>query len=124
MRPIKFRAWGKGWRDTMPQMYNENNVAVIGDTVLLYGGHNIKTLVYTFEEFPLEVMQFIGLKDANGRDIYEGDVVTDVHDNAGTVKWNLDRWSLYDGDKYWSPTHHGMCEVIGNIYQNPELLKV
>jgi hypothetical protein len=95
--------------------------------------------------------QFTGLHDKEGEPIYEGDVVrmlyTDWPSNPapdnkgldeykksisknGTVVWERDRWMLNFGPSRYgddelgrmAPGAHGECAVIGNIYENPELL--
>lgn len=89
-----------------------------------------------------EVMQFIGLKDNIGREIYEGDILTGVRKGSnsdkvytGCVEWQtqqcgyvircgkflLEILSLaMHGDE--TGTHLSGFSVIGNIYENPELL--
>ena len=84
------------------------------------------------------LMQFTGLKDKNGKEIYEGDVVKHGND-AGQVKFKVSgvQWEsegkYYMHGWYWEsqtadayrptwPLEEG-GEIIGNIYENPNLLK-
>lgn len=78
------------------------------------------------QRYGLEVMQFTGLTDFQGVEIYEGDIVQ--WDGDGTV--SAIEWSEGDAGFLENPTANGFdgirCEqfvVIGNIHQNPELLK-
>ena len=79
-------------------------------------------------------LQFTGLTDKNGKDIYEGDIVTYVNRYAQIqythlVKWD-DDWAcfaLFEKDNKWAKESDWVkiteIEIIGNIYQNPDLLK-
>lgn len=106
MREIKFRAWGPNtehmwsWEELQPC-----------DVYVLFGcGEKI-------------VMQYTGLKDKNGKEIYEGDIVQE----AGTVapvSWDSARARfVYRTDTLTAGLYGLMCTVIGNIYENPELLE-
>lgn len=84
-----------------------------------------------FEVDPATVGQYTGLKDKNGKDIYDDDVIKNHQADVNVVHWFGNGWhyknyhaeaislddtiSVYD----WTTTKH---EVIGNIHENPELL--
>lgn len=123
MRSIKFRAWD-----------NENNqmldVQEINFEDCFYGGEmQIKTTMYNdyFDCREMPLMQYTGLHDKNGKEIYEGDIVKSFFvdtDEAGNeiykyyimeVKYDEILCS-YKIDKFMN------LEVIGNIYENKELL--
>lgn len=118
MRKIKFRCWDivnkkmRSDKDLWDITYNE-------------------IFIHTPDQRALNIMQYTGLKDINGTEIYEGDIIkiqSMVHDNypvyVGKVvfengaymcnsKWNT-HWI---GDMFLSK------EILGNIYENPELLE-
>ena len=125
MREIKFRAWDKVDKKVRKVMsldfYNtrqwEVTLANDGDVYLRY-----------FEQ--IELMQYTGLKDKNGKEIYEGDVL--FHPLQGRRKVfypyseNVASYGLRNIDNGFGSTlqdSHAVWEVIGNIYENPELLK-
>ena len=77
-----------------------------------------------------DLMQFTGLLDKNGKEIYEGDIVNCTVFSHRIVKYNDKQASF----KYYAPTLNISSEmlksdverhdeVIGNIYENPELMK-
>ena len=69
-------------------------------------------------------MQYTGLKDKNGKEIYEGDIIC-AYDRNGSVVYDELRASYIVHDRWSEVLCHvaNACEVIGNIYENPELLK-
>jgi uncharacterized phage protein (TIGR01671 family) len=75
------------------------------------------------------LMQFTGLKDKNGKEIYEGDILEFKNiDNIGEVAWCFfdSAWGLKVNDEFTNVISTYLVspyEVIGNIYENPELLK-
>ena len=83
-------------------------------------------IVFNFEYFVdcKTVGQFTGLLDKNRRGIYEGDVLMIYGDNIVKVIF-VDGCFYVENDIVYAPAYHyekDACEVIGNIYDNPELL--
>lgn len=74
-------------------------------------------------------MQYTGIKDKNDKEIYEGDIVSGHDEDLnficfGEVVW--DKWECGFCVKGGEPTFIGCypnLEVVGNIYENPELVK-
>ena len=144
MREIKFRAWiKKESRMTEVGVLSQNGKSITVDDSDMDGTYNRHVGGNKFE-----LMQFTGLKDKNGKEIYEGDIVAGykgdfVHNVIGVVKYcglsfvfeGTTEENRYDisggkGDNYWRYTVTNPSvkelpeiEVIGNIYDNPELLK-
>jgi hypothetical protein len=116
VRSIKFRAWdGK--------KMNENVVIVDGDAYKRgYFGN-----IFNPDAKAGEPMQFTGLKDNNGQEIYEGDVVRD----NDSLLWKVffeDGCFLVNGGEYGLIEHlielaPLFCEVIGNKFEHQHLLK-
>ena len=106
MREIKFRAWFTNGKEVFainPYFFEEQGLMEWQDVR--------DNSLYTF-------LQFTGLHDKNGKEIYEGDVVRIGSRPPVEVRWHKDSAGfLQVGMELMSNT-----EVIGNIYENPELL--
>ncbi|EAC2292120.1 hypothetical protein AR181_16265 [Listeria monocytogenes] len=134
MREIEFRAFVKRKKEMFPvtdlrfNRYEKDAVGVSGC------GDPYCTMCddwYNFDDVLL--MQYTGLKDKNGKKIFEGDIVEiDVHDHLdgnvikGKVIFLEGAWLVTDSGSFaislWSEINE--IEVIGNIHENPELLEV
>ena len=68
-----------------------------------------------------KIMQFTGLKDKNGKEIYEGDFVAVLLGETQEIGWSGSCWTV--GEKLLGSYESELLEVIGNIYEDPELLK-
>lgn len=130
MREIKFRAWNRNDR----KMYTPDSKGII----IEINGYNqfwIKDTKHLQEWFlgnnlDSNLMQFIGRQDVNGKDIYEGDIVECEYFRTKTineVKWNM---HIVGFDPFCVPCDYDevyydedAIKVIGNIYENPELLE-
>jgi uncharacterized phage protein (TIGR01671 family) len=124
MRDIKFRAWCKTSKQFCTNGFVESNLFNLLRIDDRDGGDYIVT-------------QYTGLKDKNGKEIYEGDIVYYQYDsydklNLWEVAWQSDMWIMKRGDRITGdmncgddPHYNswGEAEIKGNIYENKELLK-
>ena len=68
-------------------------------------------------------MQFTGLHDRNGTEIYEGDIVFETGYGNNVIEWCGVGWGYKSKNGYRILPYIYTCEVIGNIHEDPELLK-
>ena len=121
MRKTKYRAWHKDSR-IMREVCILN---LAFNEVIIFAKEEDTCLRYsTWFQGTFELMQFTGLHDKDGKEIYEGDIIeTNRFKNNLFVKWDYDQWGLFDGicnELSIDPTHD---EIIGNIFENPHLLE-
>lgn len=114
MREFKFRAWDKN----IKKFIRPTDLKIRGDNVIYYCESRDNMLI---------VMQYTGLKDRHGREIYEGDIVSHPSKelDRAEVKFTngLFRIVAKDGRDDLLYYCNNIIEVIGNIYQNKDLLK-
>lgn len=113
MREIKFRAW-----DTVDKDFWQG-ILLLPDMPIMYFPPKFKQ-----NEHPLVWQQYTGLKDKNGKEIYEGDILQNRNGVFSEVKWDLEqsRWLSLSFGMTQKAIQRDKLFIIGNIYENPELL--
>ena len=121
MRDIKFRVWD----NERNAMFNSKSV----DIDFLEGKIEITSdtirydEVYTDEIKDFELMQYVGCKDKNNKEIYEGDIVK-TKEHIGQIIYSKGMFFIDVKGDFYLPIYNvsEFMEVIGNIYENPDLL--
>lgn len=117
MREIKFRAWDK----LNKEMFNVEFID--------FQKKQVYRDVVSYRKFnDVELMQYTGLKDEYGDEIYEGDIVT-LHNSRYKVIFNSEearfvlRYDEFEMEIPFTNNNNERMEIIGNIYENPELME-
>ena len=123
MREIKFRAWDKENEKMMKvsSISLENKEIAVKD----FGTYHF------FRIKDIELMQYTGLKDKNGKEIYEGDILFFRDENMKyIVVWQDAAFIIksieirkYSEKMCWLDDTEICCEIVGNIYENKKLLE-
>ena len=139
MREIKFRAW---WGEEMfyspmkegkyaPDIFDDIYIKPDGSIFDFNSYTEINGGILEENNSGIILMQFTGLKDRNGKEIYEGDILSNKDtDGNMVVNWCPISAGFCLDKKGWMFSHYfkeavdaNQCEVIGNIYEDLELLK-
>ena len=127
MREIKFRAWHKEKKEIVDVEEIDFMNKVINYIDNDYENNRQEIRGAYFED--VELMQYTGLKDKNNKEIYEGDVLSNGNDEKPykVIFENGSFRAEFEGDFeeysfYLIDIVAQHCEIVGNIYQNPELL--
>ena len=120
---LKFRAWDK-----------ENKEMTDSMSITIHNGQIYRSKLNVTENYI--IMQCTGLKDKNGKLIYEGDIIEDDHGNNYLVDFRNRSFvavhspktrSEMEGECKWDYLYdfevHTRPEIIGKIYENPELVE-
>ena len=121
MREIKFRAWHKE-KKIMGEVLG---IDILHKEIFFSNGDVNYCEISDFKY--IELMQYTELKDKNEKEIYEGDIVI-LHNGKYKVIFNTEeaRFVLRD-DEFemnipFTNNNNERMEIVGNIYENPELL--
>ena len=113
---FKFRAWYENKMHEASGYYTDGSARI-----------GLSCFPYTQTVYPDSIMQFTGLHDKNGTEIYEGDILGIENTSFGIVDYHNERgaWILHDEDNYNELLflQNPMPEVIGNIFEHPHLIE-
>lgn len=122
-KEIKYRAWDK---------LNNRMVKVWGISFKAWKDDEINFVTVEYDDgtyqlsgTDVELLQFTGLLDKNGKEIYESDILFYQYED---IPYEYVKWDVDSGG--WTTSENGLmaqdltdnAEILGNIYENPELL--
>lgn len=123
MREIKFMAYEKAYNIIREVV----SINFADKTIVLKDDFFDDVRLLNFDD--VNLMQYTGVKDKNGVEIYQGYITKDTYGAQipMVVTWDDDcsgfrTLGKYNGEQYVGYVKDS-CEVVGNIYKNPELLK-
>jgi hypothetical protein len=126
VREIKFRAWDKTWK----RWIDPRDINFYGEMDWMFDRRSAEggDVIESADLREVELMQFTGLKDQMGlgTDVYESDILKVLGETFEVNFANGSFWAknlrTFDAFPLWKTLSNG-AEVIGNIYESPEILK-
>lgn len=117
-REIKFKCWHKRYQMLLQVIDLSISLRLVN--------FEIADAEYQEDFDVVEILQYTGLKDKNGKEIYESDIVSDAH-TIFKIIWYKGRFDFERiSGAFQYPYFGDNCsrmEIIGNIFENPDLLK-
>lgn len=136
-RPIKFRAWVTEVTGDSFMLHNVTPYYILdegwtsADKIYGYYDDDGEQRKVKTDTAKFELMQFTGLTDKNGKEIYEGDIVRIESEQTKQGLFHGDAEVVFEDGCYfvktsrkrWPVSVFKNVEIIGNVHENPELVK-